>query len=614
MGEESERGEWGSQVEFLLACVGYAVGLGNIWRFPYLTYENGGAAFLIPYLVSLFVAGLPIFYMELSLGQFSSLGPNCIFGKLVPVLQGVGWGMVTVSFLVSIYYNLIIAWILIYLVLSFRGEMMWSSCTNSWNTINCDSNLEEARCLEEFGNTTDVFYFNFSCHVNNPMMRQVKNYVLEKTPNMDSLGGLNWKLVASLSAAWIVVALCLIKGVKSTGKVVYVTATFPYIILAILLIRGLTLDGMEVGIRYYILEPNMTKVLEPKVWREAATQIFYSLGVGFGTLLTLASYNKFSNNCFRDAVFVALLNSCTSIFAGFAIFSIMGFMAKQQGVDIKSVVQSGAGLAFIAYPEAISRMPLPYIWSILFFLMLLTLGLDSQFAMVETTTTALMDQFTTLRRYKKSVVVGTCAVMFLIGLPMCTRAGIFYFNIFNDYSASISLVLIAIFEFIATMYIYGLKNFIGDLELMLGCQRSLIGRICGPTGWYYKITWFALSPLFLLALFISSLINQMSYNMTYGANERLYTYPEWSKIIAWSLVFASLIWIPAFAVYRIIRNYQRGKALVDLFKARDDWCPEHDRKEKTHSFYPYVVEPSGCVTSFTVNSETEKGYANLAFK
>merc|ERR1719330_884808 len=187
-----------------------------------------------------------------------------------------------------------------------------------------------------------------------------------------------------------------------------------------------------------------------KVWADAATQIFYSLGPSFGGLITLASYNKFSNNCHRDAILIAFSNCATSIFAGFVIFSIVGFMANQAGVSVEDAIASGTGLAFIAYPEAVTQMPFPPIWSFLFFTMLITLGLDSQFTMVETITTAIMDQWPKTRAHKGKVVIGASILGFLLGLTCTTHGGIYMFSLID----MLSLLQILLPNLILTTHLF----------------------------------------------------------------------------------------------------------------------------------------------------------------
>ncbi|KAF0288651.1 Sodium- and chloride-dependent glycine transporter 1 [Amphibalanus amphitrite] len=254
------------------------------------------------------------------------------------------------------------------------------------------------------------------------------NYVLGLLDHWwDDYGTLKWDLCLCLLAAWLIVGLCLIRGVKSSGKVVYFTAVFPYFVLVILLVRGqcaggegegrsgVTLDGAYDGISYYIT-PNTTRLADSRVWSDAATQVFYSFGLSFGGPMTLASYNRFNNNCMRDAILVGIINCGTSVFAGFVVFAVLGFMAKSLGKEVSEVVTSGAGLTFIAYPEAVVHMPVSPIWAVLFFVMIITLGLDSQFAMVETLLTAIYDQWPSLRCRKASVVGVSSVIGFLLSI------------------------------------------------------------------------------------------------------------------------------------------------------------------------------------------------------
>lgn len=136
----------------------------------------------------------------------------------------------------------------------------------------------------------------------------------------------NWKIAIALCIAWVLVYMCMIKGIASSGKVVYVTATFPYIVLIIFFFRGITLHGMSDGLRH-LFTPTWHIILDPVVWLEAGTQIFFSLGLAFGGLIAFSSYNPVNNNCYRDAIMVSMTNCLTSMFAGIVVFSIIGFKA-----------------------------------------------------------------------------------------------------------------------------------------------------------------------------------------------------------------------------------------------------------------------------------------------
>ena len=291
---------------------------------------------------------------------------------------------------------------------------------------------------------------------------------------MDNLGNVVWDLFGCNLAAWVLVFACLYKGVQSSGKVVYVTATFPYFVLIILVIFGATLDGAKDGIEFY-LKPDVSKLADGKVWSQAATQIFYSLGVTFGGLMTMSSYNKFDNNILRDTLIVSIGNCFSSVFAGFAVFSFLGHMAFKNCMEVADVVKSGPGLAFIAYPEAMSLLPASQLFSVLFFIMLVTLGLDSQFAMVDVLVAGLLDEFPHIFRVghrKTYVVLFFCVIGFLLGIPILTNGGLHFFNLINDYSAWHGLLILALIFSCAINFGYQFATtkfrFVSDLEEMIG--------------------------------------------------------------------------------------------------------------------------------------------------
>jgi solute carrier family 6 (neurotransmitter transporter, glycine) member 5/9 len=309
-----------------------------------------------------------------------------------------------------------------------------------------------------------------------------------------------WQLVVALFFAWVITYLSIFRGVKSSGKIVYFTALFPYAVLIILGVRGWMLPGAAEGIRFYIT-PDLTKLGNASVWFDAAIQIFYSLGVSYGGLLTMASYNKFNTNTIRDSLIVTFTNAGTSLFAGFVVFAYIGHAAHVTQQEVADTVTSGTGLAFIVYPFAVTQLPGAPFWAIIFFLMLLTLGLDSEFATVEVFITSILDILPKYRRHKPRIIFVACVLLFLAGLLMTTRSGIYWLDLFDNYSSGFAVLTLGILECICIGWVYGFDNFSQDMAMMLGPKF-----IKSFMYWYFYFTWKFLAPIGCLCLMIFSLV------------------------------------------------------------------------------------------------------------
>ncbi|KAF6025222.1 hypothetical protein EB796_016468 [Bugula neritina] len=593
--EEEARGNWGNKFEFLLSTVGYAVGLGNLWRFPYLCYKNGGGAFLIPYTIFLFLCGIPLVFMEMSAGQFAQAGPVGVW-SLCPLAKGLGLGMVMVSVYCCVYYNVIIMWTLYYFFHSFSKVLPWSGCGNWWNTDQCtplgqkvNTTQATAPCLstdmgdnttslngtvvsyvdglanatlalcnetltssedikrppypaEEFWECQSIFNIAFIHYLH---VYSITRF-LSRSGSITDVIELRWDLTLILLFAWILVYLCLIKGIKSSGKVVYVTATAPYILLTVLLIQGATMEGSIKGVEFY-MKPNFTKLAEPTVWVEACGQIFFSLGAAWGGLITMASYNKFNTNIYRFSVVVPLINCATSIYAGFVIFCVLGYMANEAGVEVKDIIDKGPGLVFVAYPYAISQLPVPQLWAVLFFIMILSVGLDSQFAMFETFTTSVMDEFGEYfnSRLKKSLFTGVlCLIAFCLGLICCTHAGVYFFQLMDGYIGIFSLLLISAVECIVIGWVYGGERLYRDIEAMIGYKPFIV----------WRIMWQFVTPLIVFGMFFYTLVKYEAPK--YGDME----YPSAAIGIAWLYGISSSLPILVYPLYLLFIK-TRGEPL-----------------------------------------------------
>ncbi|XP_004845195.1 sodium-dependent dopamine transporter isoform X1 [Heterocephalus glaber] len=523
--EAQERETWGKKIDFLLSVIGFAVDLANVWRFPYLCYKNGGGAFLVPYLLFMVIAGMPLFYMELALGQFNREGAAGVW-KICPILKGVGFTVILISLYVGFFYNVIIAWALHYLLSSFAAELPWTHCNNTWNSPNCsDAPSASAHngpgLNSTFGTTPAAEYFE----------RGVLH--LHLSHGIDDLGPPRWQLAACLVLVIVLLYFSLWKGVRTSGKVVWITATMPYVVLTALLLRGLTLPGAIDGIRAY-LSVDFHRLREASVWIDAATQVCFSLGVGFGVLIAFSSYNKFTNNCFRDAMLTTSINSLTSFSSGFVVFSFLGYMAQKHSVPIGDVAKDGPGLIFIIYPEAIATLPLSSAWAVVFFIMLLTLGLDSAMGGMESVITGLIDEFQLLHRHRELFTL--CIVMgtFLLSLFCVTNGGIYVFTLLDHFAAGTSILFGVLIEAIGVAWFYGVQQFSDDIKQMTGRRPSLYWRLC----------WKLVSPCFLLFVVVVSVVTFRPPH--YGA----YIFPAWANVLGWVVATSSMAMVPIYAVYK----------------------------------------------------------------
>ncbi|XP_064623690.1 sodium- and chloride-dependent taurine transporter-like [Lineus longissimus] len=579
------REKWSRQIDYLLSCIGFSVGLGNVWRFPYLCYKNGGGSFLIPYVTCALVGGVPLFFLEAALGQFMAIGGVGTW-KICPLFEGIGHACAVINFYNCVYYIIILTWAFYYMFASFNVVLPWSTCDNPWNTARCtifearqNSSSTEANANRTTAIPTTIAmtmkameYRGASPHLTldnvtnislnttrgvDPVTEYWERKVLGLSGGIGEVGTVSWQLMLCLLLAWVVCYFCVWKGIRSSGKVTYFTVTCPYVLMSILLVRGVLLDGAGLGITYY-LKPDWSRLLDLQVWSDAGTQIFYSYSIAIGTHNALGSYNNFHHNSYRDCIIFACINSGTSLLAGFIIFSILGFMAHTQNLPVSQVAASGPGLAFIAYPKAVAQMPAAPVWSVMFFFMLILLGLDSQFVQLEGFITACVDAWPNQLRkgYRREVLIALiCIVCFHLGITMITEGGMYVFQLMDYFSGSRIILLVAFFEVVAVGWIYGVRRFYDNLEMMYGFRIN----------YFMWAMWLVGSPCFCMVLFI---MNSVTYSkLSYDRKlEGLYVYPDSAVAMGWVLSLSSAMCIPIVMVCKVVKTRRSGKPLRTLIE------------------------------------------------
>jgi len=440
-----------------MAAIGSAVGLGNVWRFPYVCYDNGGGAFLIPFFVAIFTAGIPLLILEFSVGHWARGSPPDAFKKIGKKWEWAGWLTVLMPFIVATYYVVIMAWCFSYMVYSI--DLRWGTQSGS-------------------------FFANFLGDTGSPLI----------------LGGISIPVLLGLIAVWLCIFLILYKGVKRIGKVVALTVPIPTILLIILTIRGLTLPGAMEGISYY-LTPDFSKLGDVNVWLAAYAQVFFSFSLAQGIMITYASFLKKKSDLTNNAFIVALADAGTSFLAGFAVFSVAGYLAMMQGVGIDTLGTQIAGpnLTFITYPTAISLLPFAAaFFGIIFFIALLTFGIDSAFSMIEPISTSVNNKW---RISKAKATAIMCTLGFFLSLIFATGGGLYLLEIIDHFIANFGLVTIGLLECIIFGWMFRLRRLRDHAnetsEIMLGKWWDILIKFVIP----------AILTILLVVAIINNVIN-----------------------------------------------------------------------------------------------------------
>jgi len=448
--KKPSREQWKSQSGFIMAAVGSAVGLGNLWRFPYMAYENGGGAFLIPYVVALVTAGFPLLLLEYGIGQKMQGSAPTAYARVNPKWEWLGWWSVLfVMFGIVLYYNVIIAWCLHYFLCS--AFLPWKGDPNTY-----------------FFST----YLNFS--------QDPGKIGLIRTPIL-------YEVMLVWAINWFIGYRGVQKGIERASKI-FIPLLF--ILTLVLVFWGLSLDGAVDGLR--ALKPNFEKIKGIQVWLAAYGQIFFTLSIGFGIMIAYASYLPRHSNIHSSALITCVVNSSYSLLAAVAVFSTLGYMSFMTGKPLDEVVDKSIGLAFVAYPQAIDLLPtLPGFFSALFFLVLVLAGLSSSISIVEAFNAALMDKFKVER---SRAITGMCGLGFLGSIIFTTGGGLCWLDILDHFITQYGLVTVGVLESVLIGWVLGAEK-----------VRTFINRHSRiPLGRWWNFTIKFFIPLVLGVILIQS--------------------------------------------------------------------------------------------------------------
>ncbi|MCG3088582.1 sodium-dependent transporter [Sporosarcina cyprini] len=431
-----QRSQWGTRAGFIMAAVGSAVGLGNIWRFPYVAYENGGGAFFIPYLFALLTAGIPILIMEFTIGhKYRGSAPLSFFRMNGKGAEWLGWWGIFVSFVISTYYAVIIAWAMKYTIYSFN--MAW-------------------------GDDTGGFLFGSVLHL---------------ADNPGEIGGIVPGVLLPLLLVWAIAFIILLAGVKK-GIELANRIFIPTLVVVFLLVvlRAVTLDGAAVGLQAFF-KPDLSKLADSTVWVAAYGHIFFSLSIAFAIMITYSSYLPKKSDITNNAFITGFANSGFELLAGIGIFAALGFMATQANVPVGEVATAGVGLAFVVFPQIINEMPgMNGIFGALFFLSLVLAGLTSLISICETYIAGVSDKFNVSRT--KSVIIGVGAAA-LISLLFATNGGLYLLDTADYFINQFGVAAIGLIEVILIAWAFRkLRVFETHANEISDIRVGTLWRIC----------------------------------------------------------------------------------------------------------------------------------------
>ncbi len=477
---EAVREQWGTRLGFLLAAVGSAVGLGNIWRFPYVAWENGGGAFFVPYLFALLTAGIPLLVLEYAIGHRFRGSAPLSFRRLHPRAEWVGWWQIAVCFLIASYYAVVIAWAAAY---------AWFSLSAAW------------------GDDPEAFFF--------------EDYLA--VAEVGAVGGFRAGVLWPLLAVWIVTLVVLVGGVRrGIERANRVLIPLLVAMFLVIVVRAVTLEGAAAGLQA-LFEPDWSRIGEASVWVAAYGQIFFSLSIGFAIMITYASYLPRDSDLAGNAFIAGFSNASFELLAGIGVFAAIGFLANSSAVGVDEVARDGIGLAFVVFPEIISQLPGPSgLFGALFFGSLVLAGVSSLISITQTYVAALQEKFSIPRRNAALLAGGGTA---LVSVVYATGGGIHTLDVVDRFINAFGVAAVGLVEVLVVAW----------LLRELGALRAHSDAVSDiRLGWWWFASLGAITPVILGWMTVDNLLAERS--TPYGGYPTLFL-----AIAGWGLAALALV-------------------------------------------------------------------------
>ena len=415
----TQQAQWDSSLAFIFAMIGAAVGLGNIWRFSYVLYSNGGGSFFIPYFIAIAIMGIPFLILEYGVGFSFKESFSKIMRKIKPEFEIIAWILVLFVFVVTIYYMVILSWDLVYLLSSF---------TFNWGT-------------------------------------DTAAYFVQNVGGSSNLSNASFLLIPTtigVALLWVVLWFISHKNVdKGIGKVSKILIPALFVIMAIIIVYALTLPGAGVGINT-LLTPDWGMLLDVNIWLAAFAQIIFSLSMGQAIALTYASYLPENSKLIDNVLIVVASNSAFEICTAFGVFSILGYMSVTNGTPMVQLITEGTGLVFIVFPMIFNIMgPIGRILAPMLFLAILFAGITSALGFFEPMLNSTSAKLGWSRK-KTATILSIIGCVFSVILT--TGISSYLVGIIDSFVNEFGILLLIGVQCIIFAWFYGVEHFLPALN------------------------------------------------------------------------------------------------------------------------------------------------------